>query len=126
MTGADSGRARKFRQAAVAYLHYAALYWAGSWALLSAGMMPESRGPAWLWLAAGAAIGLGLTAGLWYWHNRWFARVLWGVVALRLPALIEGAFLGGGAEGVPAGLYLAAGIAVLAVLALLSRAAWDV
>ncbi len=124
MSSAD--RDRRFRQAAIAYLHYAALYWAGSYALLSAGMMPEARGPAWVWLVAGAAIGLGVTAALWFWRSRWFVRVLWALVALRLPGLIEGAFLGGGAEGVPSSLYLAAGLAVLAVLGMLARAAWDV
>ncbi|HUP19338.1 MAG TPA: hypothetical protein VM778_05220 [Gemmatimonadota bacterium] len=126
MTAVSPERARKFRQAAIAYLHYAALYWFGAYALFGAGLLPEGRGPAWMWLAIGGAIGLGVTAALWFWRSPWFARILWAVVALRLPALVEGAFLGGGAEGVPPALYLAAGVVVLAVLWMLARAAWDV
>lgn len=126
MTVDDAARTRKFRQAAIAYLHYAALYWAGAYVLLGRGVVPEARGPGWVWLAAGAVIGLGVTAALWWWRSVWFARILWALVALRLPALIDGAFLAGGAEGVPAALYLTAGVVVLAVLWMLARAAWDV
>ena len=47
------------------------------------------------------------------------------LVALRLPTLIEGAFLGAALDLAP-GLYLAAGLVVLANLGFLARAAWDV
>lgn len=124
MATPDADRARKFRQAAIVYLHYALLYWIGAWVLVERDLFPAARGPAWMWFVAGAAIGLGITAALWWWRNPWFARVLWCVVALRLPTLIEGAFfpLPG---GVPPGLHLAAAIVVLVVLAFLARAGWD-
>ncbi|MDX1622916.1 MAG: hypothetical protein R3199_02930 [Gemmatimonadota bacterium] len=119
-------RAAKFRQAAIVYLHYGLLYWMGAWALWERGLFPSARGPEWAWFAAGAAIALAVTAALWWWQNVWFARVLWALVALRLPTLIEGAFLEGGAARISPGLYLAAGLVVLAVLWALARAAWDV
>lgn len=119
-------RARKFRQAAIVYLHYALLYWFGAWALHQRGLFPEARGPAWAWFAAGAAIALVVVAALWWWQNPWFARAIWALVALRLPTLIEGAFLEGAAARIAPGLYLAAGIVVLVVLWALARAAWDV
>lgn len=119
-------RSRKFRQAAIVYLHYALLYWMGAWALWEQGLFPTARGPAGLWFTAGAVIGVALAAALWWWQSVWFARALWALVALRLPALIRGAFLEGGAEDVAPGLYLAAGLVVLVVLWALARAAWDV
>ena len=118
-------RARKFRQAAIAYLHYGVLYLFGAWALLERDLFPQARGPEWLWFGAGIAIGAIVVGGLWWWQNPWFARVLWVLVALRLPTLIEGAFFGSALD-VPPGLYLAAGLVVLANLWYLARAAWDV
>ena len=122
----DEARSRKFRQAAIAYLHYALLYWVGAYALLQAGLFPAARGPAWVWLAAGAAIGLAVAGLLWWWQSVWMARVLWALVAMRLPTLVRGAFLDGGAERVDPAFYLVAGLVVLAVLWALARAAWDV
>lgn len=117
-------RARKFRQAAIAYLHYGILYLVGAWVLLERGLFPETRGPEWMWFAAGIAIGAVVVGGLWWWQNAWFARIVWILVALRLPTLIEGAFFGGALE-VPPALYLTAGLVVLANLVFLARAAWD-
>jgi len=118
-------RALKFRQAAIVYLHYAVLYEVGAWVLLERGLFPTARGPEWVWFAAGAAIAALVIVGLWWWQNAWFARVVWAVVALRLPTLLEGAFFGS-ELAVPSALYAAAGLVVLINLWALARAAWDV
>jgi hypothetical protein len=122
----DPARTTKFRQAAIVYLHYAILYLVGAWVLLERGLFPATRGPAWAWFVAGTAIAALVIWGLWWWRNPWFARVIWALVALRLPTLVEGAFFGGGIGGVPRALYLAAAIVVLINLWALARAAWDV
>lgn len=124
MTRDDPARARKFRQAAIVYLHYALLYWVGAYVLIEHGLVPASRGPTWVWLGAGAVVGVAIAAALWWWRNAWFARAVWVVVALRLPALVEGAFLEP-SGGVPPTLYLVAGIVVVINLGFLARAAWD-
>ncbi|HUP02094.1 MAG TPA: hypothetical protein VM737_11310 [Gemmatimonadota bacterium] len=118
-------RALKFRQAAIAYLHYAVLYEFGAWTLLQRDLFPAARGPVWMWFVLGAAIAAGVIWALWSWQNPWFARVVWALVAFRLPTLIDGAFFGGDLD-VPEGLYLAAALVVLANLWMLARAAWDV
>ncbi|MFW6039755.1 MAG: hypothetical protein ACOC9N_01615 [Gemmatimonadota bacterium] len=118
-------RALKFRQAAIVYLHYAVLYEAGAWVLLERGLFPATRGPEWMWFAAGAVIAGLVVAALWRWQNVWFARVVWAVVALRLPTLLDGAFFGSELD-VPPALYAAAGLVVLVNLWALARAAWDV
>lgn len=118
-------RALKFRQAAIAYLHYGVLYLIGAWVLLERGLFPSTRGPVWVWFVAGTLVGAIVVWGLWWWRNVWFARVLWVLVALRLPTLLETAFFGG-ALGVPTGLALAAALIVLVNLWFLARAAWDV
>lgn len=122
----DPARARKFRQAAVVYLHYGVLYLVGARVLLARGLFPEARGPEWAWFAAGAAIGAVVIAGLWWWQNPWFARAIWLLVALRLPTLVEGAFFGGAVDGVPRALYVAAALVVLVTMGALARAGWDV
>ena len=118
-------RARKFRQAAIAYLHYGLLYLLGAYALVERGLFPEARGPEWMWFGAGSAIGAVVVWGLWRWQSPWFARAVWLLVGVRLPTLIEGAFLGSGLD-IPPGLYLAAGLVVLVNMVFLARAAWDV
>jgi hypothetical protein len=118
-------RARKFRQAAIAYLHYAVLYELGVYALYEQGMFPASRGSPTVWLVFGVVIAGLVVWGLWWWQNRWFARVVWVVMSLRLPALMAGAFLGTATTVAP-GFYLAAGIVVIAAMWMIARAAWDV
>lgn len=118
-------RALKFRQAAIVYLHYAVLYEAGAWLLQQRGLFPATRGPVGVWFGVGAAIAALVVLGLWWWQNPWFARVIWVLVALRLPTLLEGAFFGS-ALGVPPALYAAAALVVLINLWALARAAWDV
>ena len=119
------GRALKFRQAAIAYLHYAILYEFGAWALLERGLFPSTRGPEWLWFIMGAAIAAAVIWALWSWQSAWLARAVWALVAFRLPTLIEGAFFGGNLD-VPQGLYLAAALVFLANIWMLARSAWDV
>jgi hypothetical protein len=118
-------RAHKFRQAAIAYLHYAVLYELGVYTLYEQGMFPATRGSPTVWLVFGAVITGLVVWGLWWWQNRWFARVVWVVMSLRLPALMAGAFLGTATTVAP-GFYLAGGIVVIAAMWMIARAAWDV
>jgi hypothetical protein len=115
---------RKFRQAAFAYLHVGLLYEAAVLAAWRADLLPALRGPVPLWLLGGAAIVALVFWGLWTGRN-WFARVVWGVHALRLPALIAGAFFPAVGARLPPSFYMAALIVVVANLWLLARAGWD-
>ena len=124
-TDHPTDRARKFRQAAIVYLHYAVLYEVGAWVLLQRGLFPATRGPEWVWFVTGAAIAAIVVALLWWWQNVWFARVIWALVALRLPTLVAGAFFGSELD-VPQTLYAAGAFVVLVNMWALARAAWDV
>ncbi len=117
-------RAAKFRQAAFVYLHVGLLYEAAVWTLWRAGQLPGARGPGWLWLLVGGAILAVVFWGLWRWQNVWFARAIWVLHGLRLPALINAAFLR--EPGVlPPAFYVTALVVVLINLWMLARAAWD-
>lgn len=117
---------RKFRQAAFAYLHVGLLYEFTVYAFWRAGLLTNVPGHPAAWLAAGAGIVAVVFWGLWSWKNRWFARVIWAIHGLRLPALVEGAFLRPAGEGqVPASLYLVAIVVVVVNLWMLARAGWD-
>lgn len=122
---AEDRRSAKFRQAAFAYLHVGLLYEAAVWAMHQGGALPADRGPVWVWLLVGAGILAAVFLGLWSWQNRWFARIIWGLHALRLPALIEGAFLPGAGSRLPPSFYLTALVVVVVNLAFLARAGWD-
>lgn len=89
------------------------------------GLIPAGRGPVWIWLLAGALIVAAIFWGLWVRRSRWLARVVWALHALRLPALLEGAFFVGPARAIPASFYLTALVAVLLNLWMLARAGWD-
>lgn len=117
-------RERKYRQAAFVYLHVGLLYEAAVWTMASQGMLPAERGPVWMWLLIGALITLAVFAGLWRWQNAWFARGIWLLHALRLPALLEGGFLAQG-DTLPAAAYRFALVVVLVNLWMLARAGWD-
>lgn len=126
MTEAAVQRSAKFRQAAFVYLHVGLLYEAAVWSMWGTGLLPSGRGPVWVWLLFGAAIVVLVFWGLWFRQSTWFARIVWALHALRLPALVEGAFLGDGrAEGLPASFYGTALAVVLVNLAFLARAGWD-
>lgn len=143
MSSIATPRTRKFRQAAFVYLHVGLLYEAAVWSMRGTGLLPTERGPLWVWLVAGALVVAVVVWGLWSWRNAWFARAVWALHALRLPALVDGAFLGGGfgagassagaeepvaaagASGLPSSFYLAALAVVLVNLAFLARAGWD-
>ncbi len=115
----------KFRQAAFAYLHVAILYEAAAYVMWRQGLLPDGRGPGWLWLVIGAAVGGGIFIGLLRWRNVWFARVVWAVHGARLPALIGGAFFAGESARLPSAFYLTAIVVVVINLWMLARAAWD-
>lgn len=126
MTTSTRARDRKYRQAALVYLHVGLLYEGGVWAVWRQGLLPPGRGSVWLWLVFGALVVAVVVWGLWSWQNRWFARAVWGLHALRLPVLVERAFLQRASETrIPSELYLLALIVVLVNLAFLARAGWD-
>ncbi len=118
-------RTVKFRQAAFVYLHVGLLYEVVVWVLWREGMLPASRGPAALWLVLGALITAAVFLGLWRWRNAWFARAIWALHALRLPALVSGAFFPEPGAALPPSLYLFALPIVLVNLWMLARAGWD-
>lgn len=116
---------RKYRQAAFVYLHVAILYEAAVYVLWRSGEMPGERGPIWLWLLMGAAIVAVVFWGLWSWRNRWFARAVWALHALRVPWAVEGLVLPAAALSLPRSAYALALVAILLNLAFLARAGWD-
>jgi len=115
----------KFRQAAFVYLHVALLYEAAAYAMLGRGLLPTRFGPAWIWLVLGAVVAGGIFVGLLRWQNTWFARGVWAVHALRLPALIKGAFFAGADARMPSDFYIMAIVVVMINLWMLARAGWD-
>jgi len=118
-------RALKFRQSAFVYLHVGILYELTVLVLWQQGILPTDRGPVAIWLVLGAAI-VGLVFwGLWTWQNRWFARIIWAIHGMRLPALIGGAFFPAATAALPESFYLTALIVVLINLWMLARAGWD-
>lgn len=126
MTTAElTPRDRKFRQAAFVYLHVGLLYEFAVVAIWRAGVLSDARGPIPLWLALGAAIVALVFWGLWSWRNAWFARAVWALHALRLPALLEGAFVPDPGASLPPSFYLTALVVVLVNLGALARAGWD-
>lgn len=120
-------RERKFRQAAIVYLHVGLLYEFAAFALWRRGYTSHVPGNPLVWFVAGAAIVAVVVWGLWSWQNPWFARAVWVVHGLRLPTLIEGAFLRANEPGIlPPSFYLVAIVVIVANLWMLARAAWDV
>ena len=120
-------REAKFRQAAFVYLHVAILYEVAAIVMWRRGMLPATRmmGPAWPWLLIGGLVGLAVFVGLLRWRNAWFARAIWALHALRLPALVEGAFFRNEPLGLPPSFYLTAIVVVMINLWMLARAGWD-
>ena len=118
-------RETKFRQAAFVYLHVAILYEAAAYVMWRQGLLPTRFGPPWIWLV----IAVGFTAlvmwGLLKWRNPWFARAVWLIHGLRLPALINGAFFAGAEARVVPSFYLTAIVLVVINLWMLARAGWD-
>lgn len=118
-------REQKFRQAAFVYLHVGILYEAAVWVMWRRGLLGDARGPVWLWMLAGAVVVAVVVWGLWSWRNVWFARLIWAIHALRVPFLIQGAFLAPPDQRLAPGFYLTALVVVLINLAALARAGWD-
>ena len=119
-------RAAKFRQAGFVYLHVAILYEAAVYVMLGAGTLPAGRGSPWVWLLAGAALAAFVFVGLFRWRNVWFARIVWGLNAMRTPSLIEGAFFPSSDAMTPSAFYVTALVVVVINLWRLARAGWDV
>lgn len=123
---APTPRARKFRQAALVYLHVGLLYEFAAYALWRRGFTSHVPGNPLIWFVMGAVIVAVVVWGLWRWQNAWFARGVWAIHGLRIPTLIDGAFLEPGGGGlVPPSLYLAALGVILVNLWMLARAGWD-
>lgn len=120
-----SPRTRKFRQAAFVYLHVGILYEFAVLEVARAGLLPMDRGPLWLWLLLGAAVVAVIFWGLWFKELVWLARLVWAAHALRLPALISGAFFPDAGAGIPPSFYLVALAIVLVNLGMMARAGWD-
>lgn len=122
----DPARQRKFRQAAFVYLHVAVLYEVAVYAMWRHGVLPSRMmGPIWLWLLLGAAVAGAIFVGLLRWQNVTFARVIWVIHSLRLPALLGSAFIATAESGVTRGFYVTALVVVVINLWMLARAAWD-
>ncbi len=121
-------RAKKFRQAAFAYVHVGMLLEIGVYVMWREGLVAATRvGPAWLWLFVIVPLIVGAVAvGLYHWQNEWFARVIWLLHFGRLPSLVQLAFVTGGEHGVlRPGFWVAGIIVVVANLWMLARAGWD-
>ena len=120
-----SARTRKLRQAAFAYLHIGILYESAVLVMARQGLLSPERGPLWLWLALGVVIVGAVFWGLWFKELVWLARIIWALHALRLPALISGAFFPAPQAAVPPSFYLVALLVVIVNLWMLARAGWD-
>jgi len=119
-------RQTKFRQAAFFYLHVGLLYEFAAYALWRKGFTSHVPGSPWVWFALGAGVVALVVWGLWSWQNPWLARGVWAIHALRLPVLIDGAFLRPAGEGlILPSFYLVALLVILLNLWRLARAGWD-
>lgn len=127
MTASEIARARKFRQAAFVYLHVAVLYEAAAFAMWRADLLPATRmlGPGWVWMIFGAIVGGAIFVALLRWQNVIFARVLWALHGMRLPALISYAFFSTVEGAMTRAFYITAIVVVMINLWMLARAAWD-
>ncbi|HEX7120330.1 MAG TPA: hypothetical protein VF212_16170 [Longimicrobiales bacterium] len=122
---ADTARAAKFRQAAFTYLHVGILYEAAAYVFWKEGILPTDRGPAWLWLAIGPVITGIIVWGIGFRRSVWFTRAIWAIHALRLPAMIGGAFFPDPDSALSPAFFLTALLVVVVNLWMLARAGWD-
>jgi hypothetical protein len=120
-----SPRDRKLRQAAFAYLHVGLLYEFAVFAIWREGLLPAGRGPIWVWLSIGAAIVAVIFWALWHKRSVWVARIVWAAHALRLPAVIRGAFFPAAGDAIPASFWTFALVVIVVNLWMLARAGWD-
>ncbi len=121
----SEARARKFRQAAFVYLHVSILYEAAAYVMWRQDLLPRNFGPPAVWLVAGAVVAGAVFMGLLRWQNVWFVRAIWLVHGLRLPSLIDGAFVLSNTRPLAPSFYLTAIVVVVINLWMLARAAWD-
>jgi hypothetical protein len=125
MANWPEARARKFRLAAFVYLHVSVLYEAAAYVMWRQDLLPRNFGPPVAWLVMGALVAGAVFVGLLRWQNAWFARVIWLVHGLRLPSLMDGAFVLSTTRPLAPGFYLTAIVVVVINLWMLARAAWD-
>jgi len=118
-------RARKFRQAAIVYLHVAILYEAAALQMARQGLLPDRFGSPWIWMVMGASIAVVIVFGLYWWQDVWLARIVWVLHGFRLPALVRGAFFTPDGR-LPPAFYIVAIVVVVVNLWMLARAGWDV
>lgn len=122
----STSRDQKFRQAAFVYLHVTFLYEAAAYVMWRQDLLPLNWGPAPVWLAAGAAVGLSIFFGLLRWKHRiWLARVVWLIHGGRLPTLIAGGFLVSETRPLSPAFYQIAIVVVVINMWMLARAGWD-
>lgn len=127
MTNWPEARARKFRQAAFAYLHYAVLLEVGAYTMWRLDILPRNWGPPVVWVFVAVPVAAGLVfLGLLWWQNVWWARLVWLSVAGRLPWLAHRAFVVGETGELATSMYLTALVATVATMWMLARAAWDI
>lgn len=120
-----SPQERKLRQAAFAYLHVGILYELSVLVVARQGLLPAGRGPLWIWMLLGGVVVALVFWALWFKQSVWTARVVWAVHALRIPALVTGAFFPDALARIPSSFYLTALVVVLLNLWMLARAGWD-
>ncbi len=90
-----------------------------------ADMLPTHRGPPWLYLLIGPALAALIFWFLYSLQNKWSARIVWGIHALRLPAMIGSAFIVGKETMLAPSAYLTAIVVIVINLWMLARAGWD-
>jgi hypothetical protein len=89
-------------------------------------MLPTAGfGPPLLWLILGIVVAGAVFVGLLRWQNVIFARVVWAVHGLRLPALMGYAFITTMEGAMTRAFYITAIVVVSINLWMLARAAWD-
>lgn len=119
-------RAKKFRQAAWVYLHYAILLEVGAYTMWRLDVLPRNWGPPALWVFVFAPVVFGsVFLGLWRWQNAWFTRAVWLVGIGRLPDLVHRAFVVSDTGPFAPSMYLTAIVATVLNLWMLARAGWD-
>jgi hypothetical protein len=121
----ETPRDQKLRQAAFAYLHVGILYEAAAWVMVQRGALPTRFGLPTLWLLGGAVVVALIFWLLYFKRSVWTARLIWATHALRLPALIGGAFFPAEATRFAPGFYITALVVVVINLVFLARAGWD-
>lgn len=89
--GDIDARSRKYRQAAIGYFVYGAIYLAGAIHLSGIGEGPAAG---WIWFAVGAAMAVGFPILIWM-EFKWVTRILALLVTVRVIGLLRIVSTGG-------------------------------